>query len=93
VKTLRHRDVVPSSSQLLKRVLSDQQLLRTVQSLPTERLASLVRTVGLEDAGELIALATTEQLQGLFDEDLWGGGDAAEEQFDTERFASGRSFV
>ena len=34
-------------------------------------LGMLIDSVGLEDAGELVALASSEQLQGLFDQDLW----------------------
>jgi hypothetical protein len=43
--------------------------------------------VGLEDAGELVALATTEQLAGIFDQDLWRSERAGEdERFDARRF-------
>jgi hypothetical protein len=34
-------------------------------------LGRLIAHVGLEDAGELVALATTEQLAQIFDEELW----------------------
>lgn len=43
--------------------------------------------MGLEDAGELVALASTEQLAQIFDEDLWHSARAGEdERFDAERF-------
>lgn len=50
-------------------------------------LGRLIAHVGLEDAGELVALATTEQLTQIFDEDLWHSPDAGhDERFDSERF-------
>ena len=43
--------------------------------------------MGLEDAGELVALASTEQLAQIFDEDLWHGARPGEEErFDAARF-------
>lgn len=77
----------PRATQLLKRLLSAPDLVNIVRALPAERLGALVHDVGLEDAGELIALATTDQLQALFDDDLWKSGEDAEERFDAERFA------
>ncbi|MDB4997569.1 MAG: hypothetical protein JWM74_5001 [Myxococcaceae bacterium] len=77
----------PSSSQLLARILETPDLATAVRELPAPALAKLIDRVGLEDAGELVALATTEQLARVFDEDLWrsdrAGGD---ERFDAERF-------
>lgn len=75
------------ASQLLRRVLEAPDLVATVRALPPERLGALVHEVGLEDAGELVALATTEQLESLFDDDLWTSGGDAEERFDASRFA------
>jgi hypothetical protein len=50
-------------------------------------LGRLIEQVGLEDAGELVALATTEQLAQIFDEDLWHSVRPGEaERFDAERF-------
>jgi len=50
-------------------------------------LGKLIAHVGLEDAGELVALATTEQLTQIFDEDLWESPEAGQdERFDSERF-------
>lgn len=76
----------PNPTPLLRRVLSAPDLVATVQALPPERLGALVHEVGLEDAGELVALATTEQLEALFDDDLWQSGQDAEERFDAARF-------
>lgn len=74
------------STQLLNRVLSAPDLVTTVQALPPERLSELVHEVGLEDAGELVALATTPQLEAMFDDDLWRSTEDAEERFDAARF-------
>jgi hypothetical protein len=77
----------PSSSQLLSRILEVPDLAEAVQRLPAQALAKVIDTVGLEDAGEIVALASPAQLAELFDEDLWRserpGGD---ERFDGERF-------
>lgn len=46
----------------------------------------MIARVGVEDAGELVALATSEQLAELFDLDLWRSDRAG----DDERFDAGR---
>ncbi|HVV82952.1 MAG TPA: DUF6178 family protein, partial [Kofleriaceae bacterium] len=77
----------PSSRQLLARVLDDRELVAAVQELEPRALARLIDPVGLEDAGELIALATTDQLVQVFDEDLWRGDrPGRDEAFDAARF-------
>lgn len=68
---------------LLDRVLSTPNLVHAVRALPPATLATLVSRVGIEDAGEIIALTTTEQLTHLFDEDVFGD----EEELDPDRFA------
>jgi hypothetical protein len=77
----------PSSSLLLARILEMPDLAAGVQSLPAPVLAKLIDTVGLEDAGEIMAFASPPQLAEVFDEDLWRserpGGD---ERFDSGRF-------
>jgi Family of unknown function (DUF6178) len=83
-ETLHHR---PSSRKLLARVLETPELGAQIQSLPGPVLGKLIDHVGLEDAGELVALATTEQLSQIFDEDLWQSAQPGEdERFDAERF-------
>jgi hypothetical protein len=76
-----------SPSRLLARILDHPELVRVVQRIEPPVLRALVEHVGLEDAGEIVALATTEQLQRVFDEDLWKsdapGDDAS---FDADRF-------
>src|SRR5262245_50245330 len=82
------RHHVPPSTQLLMRILERPELVAAVRQLPGAVLGRLIDRVGLEDAGDLVALASTEQLERVFDDDLWRaervGGD---ETFRPERFA------
>ena len=76
-----------SSGALLARLIETPDLVSKVRRLPGPAFSSLVRRVGLEDAGELVALATTEQLVAAFDEDLFVNPRAGErEVFDSARF-------
>lgn len=78
----------PGSRQLLARVLEQPDLLERVQALEPTALRRLIDEVGLADAGELVALATTEQIVQVFDDDLWKSERPGEEErFDAERFA------
>jgi hypothetical protein len=62
-------------------------LSRQVQALPGPALGQLIDRVGLADAAELVALATTEQLAQVFDEDLWQSArPGQDERFDSGRF-------
>jgi len=83
------RPPVPTSTNLLSRILERPGLVSAVRELPGAVLGALIERVGLEDAGELVALASREQLVRIFDEDLWRaertGGD---ETFRPERFVS-----
>jgi hypothetical protein len=78
----------PAATQLLMRILERPGLVAAVRELPGAVLGRLIDRVGLEDAGELVALASTAQLERVFDDDLWraerAGGD---ETFRPERFA------
>lgn len=73
---------------LLQRILERPGLITAVRELPGAVLGALIERIGLEDAAELVALATREQLERIFDDDLWRaerpGGD---ELFRPERFA------
>jgi antitoxin VapB len=64
------RNRPPSSTQLLMRILERPELVLAVRELPAPVLGSMIDCIGLEDAGELVALASTE-LERLFDQDLW----------------------
>jgi hypothetical protein len=72
---------------LVTRILDEPALVSAVQALPPAALMRLIDHVGLEDAGELVALATTDQLCRVFDEDVWRSARPGEdERFDPERF-------
>ena len=74
--------------QLLTRILDQPNLVAAVQALPARALGKLIDHVGLEDCGEIVALATTQQLKGIFDEDLWRSErPGQDETFDSNRFA------
>jgi hypothetical protein len=78
---LRHRNA------LLDRVLDQHDLVHRVQRLEGPVLARLIRSIGLEDAGELVALASAQQLERIFDEDLWVSDQpGVDESFDAARF-------
>jgi hypothetical protein len=84
IATLKHR---PSSSRLLARVLETPGLAEQIQALPGSVLAKLIAEVGLQDAAELVAFASTEQLAQVFEEDLWRQDRAGQDpRFDAERF-------
>jgi hypothetical protein len=73
---------------LLRRVLDEPGLVAAVRSLEPSVLRAWVEKVGLEDAGDLVALASDAQLLDLFDVSLWKSGRAGgDEQFDPARFA------
>jgi len=77
----------PSSLRLLEHVLDHPELVAAVRELPPAALGRLVDHIGLEDAAELVALATTAQLEGVFDEDLWRAETAGDDpRFDPARF-------
>jgi hypothetical protein len=74
---------------LLTRLVEMPDLARTVQALSAPTFAALIRAIGVEDAGALVALATTEQLVQVFDEDLFtNDGPGEREVFDARRFAT-----
>src|SRR3954463_12169804 len=87
MKSLVRRHV-PSSTTLLLRILERPGLVAAVRELPGAVLGKLIDRIGLEDAGELAAPATTAQLERICDDDLGraerAGGD---ETFRPERFA------
>ena len=88
---LHHRGPSPqtasSPNTLVARLLDTPHLAHAVPLLPPEFLHSVVRSCGLEDCGELMALATPEQLSAVFDLDLWRSEEAGQEEaFDAERF-------
>ncbi len=78
---------VATSRQLVARILEESALVAEVRALPPQALARLIDHVGLEDAGEIVQLATAEQIERVFDEDLWKSDEPGEdESFDASRF-------
>jgi hypothetical protein len=72
---------------LIEQLLETEDLARVVRGLDPPVLLQLVRQCGLEDAGPIVALATTEQLVRVFDEDLWRSDAAGSpEELDAHRF-------
>jgi len=68
-------------------IIEQPDLMQTIKTLPAPVLHKLVVHVGLEDAHDLIALATREQLQLILDEDLWSNSKPGQaERFDPTRF-------
>jgi hypothetical protein len=72
---------------ILDRILDTPHLERVVPQLQPEVLHRVIQSCGLEDCGELILLATPEQLTRILDLDLWRSAKPSmDEQFDAERF-------
>jgi hypothetical protein len=73
---------------VLARLLDAPNLPALVRELEPELLHRLVRARGLEACGDIVSLATPEQLSQVFDLDLWrAASPGAPEQFDAARFA------
>ncbi len=74
---------------LLARLIDSPELPQTIRALPERAFSALVRRVGVEDAGELVCLATTSQLVTAFDEDLFTAArPGAAEHFSVGRFVT-----
>ena len=72
---------------LLERILSTPDLARVIPRLPPEVLHRVIEHCGLEDSGEVVALATPQQLSRVFDMDLWRPAQPGrDEDFDASRF-------
>ena len=76
-----------TGASLLDRILDTPHLAHVVPRLQPELLHRVIQSCGLEDCGELVALATPEQLARIFDLDLWRTAQPGlDEQFDADRF-------
>jgi hypothetical protein len=74
-------------SETLARILDAPHLERVVPRLQPALLHRVIERCGLEDCGQLVALATPTQLSGIFDLDLWRAAKPGlDEQFDAGRF-------
>ena len=72
---------------VIARVSETPALARAIRQLPPAILHGVIQKVGLEDCGELLALATGEQLSAVFDLDLWRVEQPGmDEHFDAARF-------
>jgi hypothetical protein len=79
----------PLNGSLLQQLLDDAQLARHLRALPAPVLRQVILHVGLEDAGELVALSSLEQLREVFDEDLWRSPRPGhDDDFDAARFCT-----
>ena len=83
----QHLLVPLRSGDLLNRILEQPGMVASIQHLDPLLLKRLVDHIGLEDAAEIVAMASTEQLHRVFDEDLWHNRQPGEEEvFDADRF-------
>ncbi len=75
-------------TRVLDRVLDQPDLIERVRRMSAATMVELIRQVGLEDAGEIVALASSAQLARLVDEDVWVSGPGVEqEELSADRFA------
>jgi uncharacterized protein DUF6178 len=77
------------SQGLIARILDTPHAALAVRQLQPEVLHRVIQTCGLEDSADLVALATPDQLQRVFDLDLWRSERPGwDEQLDADRFAT-----
>src|SRR5262245_16250269 len=77
----------PDERPLLDRILDTPHLARIVPRLQPELLHRVILNCGLEDCSQLVALMSAEQLQRIFDLDLWRTArPGLHERFDAARF-------
>jgi len=73
---------------LIGRILDEPGLIAALRDADAAVLGGLIEHIGLEDAGEIVSLMTTEQLAQVLDEDVWRSDRPGEDEtFDSERFA------
>ncbi len=76
-----------NSGSLLTRILEEPGLLSVVPYLDASTLLNLITHLGLEDSGEILSIATAQQLQKIFDLDLWHHEKPGKiETFSSDRF-------
>jgi hypothetical protein len=72
---------------LLDRILSSPNAALVIPRLQPAVLHRVIQTCGLEDCGDLVALATPHQLRLVFDLDLWRASQPGRDaQLDADRF-------
>jgi len=78
-----------ATGRLLVTLLDAPDLIERLRALPGPAVTALVRRIGLEDAGEFVALLSVEQLTELLDDVLWtADAPGADESFDPGRFVT-----
>jgi hypothetical protein len=78
-----------STGRLLTTLLDSPALVQQLRTLPAPAVTNLVRRIGLEDAGEVLALLSVDQLTLLLDDVLWhADAPGADESFDLRRFVT-----
>jgi hypothetical protein len=88
---MKHEGSVPQKRQerrtVLARILDTPHLEHVVPRLQPDLLHRVIQSCGLEDCGELVMLATPQQLTRIFDLDLWRSAEPGMgELFDADRF-------
>jgi hypothetical protein len=69
--------------QLLAAIIEEPNFVQLVREVFPAILSKLINHIGLEGSGEIVEMATIEQLRHIFDEDLWKTGQSgSEETFD-----------
>lgn len=77
-----------STLPLLHKIFSIPDLPQKIQTLPAPILKRWILEIGLEDSAEILALASSQQLTNLLDEDLWQQSAPGEQEtFDREQLA------
>lgn len=76
----------PNTASWLNQVLAEPDLAARIPALSDAALQELIGEVGLEDASELVALATDQQLSALLDAQLWRSSTSPLDTFDADRF-------
>ena len=76
------------TTDLICQVIEEPELVRFVQNMDKPLLLRLVNKIGLEDAGDLLAIATSEQLTAIFDHLFWvhDAEPGAAEKFASDQF-------
>ncbi len=78
-----------STGRLLTALLDSPALVQQLRALPAPAVGNLVRRIGLEDAGEVLALLSVDQLTLLLDDVLWhSDAPGTDESFDLRRFVT-----
>lgn len=79
---------IQSSVDLTEQITDNACLVELVQALEHEQLLQLIEYIGVEDAGDIISLATATQLTSIFDEVFWKNTRPGErEKFDPGQFS------